>query len=98
MYSLNAFLRLSDGDTQDFNVKLEDKEILDVHAVYIDGFSREMLCSDFGAEIDIKADGISRWMANFRQCTYWSAPAFGSSFRGVPDETQCIIYEKTDKT
>ena len=34
MYSLNAFLRLSDGDTQDFNVKLEDKEILDVHAVY----------------------------------------------------------------
>lgn len=55
-----------------------------------------MLCGDFGAEIDIKADGISRWMANFRQCTYWSAPAFGGDFREVPDETQCL-YEKTDK-
>ena len=55
-----------------------------------------MLCGDFGAEIDIKIDGVSKWMSNFRRCAFWCVPSFGSDLKDVPDETQCLIYEKVD--
>lgn len=96
MYSLKSYLRLSTGEQQDYHVTLDVKNTNGVYAVYIDGFSRERLDSEFGACIEIDVSGISKWMADYRHSPYWCRPEFGSDLGDIPDETQCFIYNKED--
>ena len=96
MKSMRAYLNLSNGERQDYHVRLSEKEVEDVHAVYIDGFSNCMLNADFGAGIEFEIQNVKRWMADYRHSEFWCRPAFGESFREVPEETQGLVYEKED--
>ena len=91
-----VFLQLSNGDWQEAQIKVTEKVDEGVHAVFIDGLSSQTLDAEFGAGIELRVDGMRSWMADYRHCEYWCCPAFGTDFSNVPDETQGLIYEKTD--
>ncbi len=93
----SAYLRKQNNELQDFNVKAETKSIDGVTAVFVNGFSRDVLDSEFGAGIDFDIE-CSEWMADFRHSDFWCMPAFGESLSDVPNETQGLIYRKSDKS
>lgn len=93
-----AFLKLHNGEEQDFHVYTEVKEDGGVKAVYFKGFSNVSLDKEFGAGIQISVADVVRWMADYRRSEYWCSPAFGTDLSSVPDETQGLIYEKEEGT
>ena len=96
MFALNAYLNLVDGTKQEYHVKVKREKINDTYAVYINGFSNVLLNADFGAGIDFKIDDAEEWMANFRHSDVWCMPRFGTKQSDIPDETQGLIYKKSD--
>ena len=94
MNILNAYLKLKNGEQQDFNVTLIRKPVEGVEAVYIEGVSQKQLDSEFGAGIEIEINDAKSWMADYRYSEFWCSPAFGVDFSEMPDETQGLIYEK----
>ena len=91
-----AYLRLQTGQRQESRIIITETVEEDVHAVFIDGLSQGALDPEFGAGIELRTDGMTRWMADYRHSEYWCRPAFGTDFSQVPEETQGLIYEKTD--
>ena len=98
MASMKAYLNLSNGKKQDFHVKTVVKQVEDVQAVYIDGFTNVKIDSEFGAGIELAIEGVKSWMADYRHSEFWCRPEFGSDLKDIPDETQGLIYEKEDGT
>ena len=98
MKTTRAFLRLNNGEQQEFQVKLNEKVDEGVHAIFIDGLSGQALDAEFGAGIELQVDGMKSWMSDFRHSEIWCCPAFGADLSEVPDETQGLIYEKTDSS
>ena len=98
MILTNAYLHLSNGETQNFHVRLETTQENDVQAVWIDGFANGPIDPEFGAGIEITIEDANRWMADYRHTEFWCRPAFGTDFSEVPQDTQGLIYEKTDGT
>ena len=96
MKNMKAYLNLSNGQKQDFLVKLTEKLEEGVHAVYIEGFSKRTLDSEFGAGIEIELENVKSWMADFRHCEFWCRPKFGTALSDIPNETQGLVYEKED--
>ncbi|MBQ6875220.1 MAG: alpha-galactosidase [Lachnospiraceae bacterium] len=94
MNGMRAYLNLSNGERQEFQVKLTEKTKGDVHAVYLDGFANCALDAEFGAGIEIEIDQVKRWMADYRHSEFWCRPKFGTEISEIPDETQGLIYEK----
>ena len=78
MNEMRAYLNLSNGDRQDFQVKVTEKLKDGVHAVYLDGFSNCPLDAEFGAGIEIELDQVNRWMADYRHSEFWCRPKFGA--------------------
>lgn len=87
MKNMKAYLNLSNGEKQDFLVKLTEKLEEGVHAVYIEGFSKRTLDSEFGAGIEIELENVKSWMADFRHCEFWCRPKFGTALSNIPNET-----------
>ena len=58
MASMKAYLNLSNGKKQDFHVKTVVKQVEDVQAVYIDGFTNVKIDSEFGAGIELAIEGV----------------------------------------
>lgn len=101
MYNLNAYLNISTGEKQTELIKLEQKTCGAVTAVFIKAFAQgfvETLDKDFGAGIEFVPSGIEEWMADYKYCKFWCMPQFGKSLSGIPDDTQGLIYKKSDKT
>lgn len=98
MFACNAYLNLSDKSVQDYHVSVRQEEHDGVYAVFVKGFSQMKLNADFGVGIDFVPDGAESWMADFRHSEYWCMPAFGTAFQDVPEETQGLIYRKSDGT
>lgn len=96
MNNIKGYLNLSNGQKQEHHVKLTEKLAEGVHAVYIDGFARGTLDSEFGAGIEIQIKDAKRWMADYRHSEFWCRPEFGTCLSDIPDETQGLIYEKED--
>lgn len=90
------FLRLANGVTQTHSVTVTETVEDGVHALFLDGTSDQPLDAQFGAGIELSVDGMQRWMADYRHSEYWCRPAFGTVFSQVPEETQGLIYEKSD--
>lgn len=98
MASMKAYLNLSDGKRQDYHVRIRTEQADGVQAVYIDGFSKCTLDSEFGAGIEIAIDDVESWMADYRHSEYWCRPGFGTDLGGIPEETQGLIFwEKCSK-
>ena len=95
---VNAYLNDSKQTIRDYHIKIEQKQLFDVVAVYFDGFSETPLDLDFGAAIEFKLDGVESWMANWRQKEFWCSTKFGTALSDVPPDTQGFIYKKTDGT
>lgn len=95
---MRAYLRLQNGEIQDYHVRLLEEQIDGVTAVFIDGFSNQLLDSELGAVVEWKVDHMKRWMADYRHSEYWCCPAFGTEVKDIPMETQGLIYEKEDGT
>ena len=89
-----VFLKLDNGEEQDFHARVDVKEEAGVKAVFFEGASNVPLDREFGAGIQISVDGAVRWMADYRRSEYWCSPAFGTDFSDIPDDTQGLIYEK----
>ena len=98
MFTCKAYLNLADKSIQDYHVSIRQENYGGVCAVFVKGFSQMKLDADFGVGIDFAPDGAESWMADFRHSEYWCMPAFGREFCDVPDETQGLIYRKTDGT
>lgn len=98
MFACNAYLNLSDKSVQDYHVSVRQEEHDGVYAVFVKGFSQMELDADFGVGIDFAPNGAESWMADFRHSEYWCMPAFGTAFQDVPEETQGLIYRKSDGT
>ena len=96
MYEMKPYLRLSDQTVQDYHVQLHCSENNGVTAVFLKGFSNQPLDPDFGAGIHINISDSQSWMANFRSCEFWCSPAFGTDYSQVPEETQGLVYRKTN--
>ncbi len=86
------------GIRQDYHVRVTRKQVGNVEAVFLDGFSDMSLDSEWGAGISIEVEDVKRWMADYRHSEWWCRPEFGTAFTQVPEETQLLIYEKTDGT
>lgn len=91
-----AYLNLSDGIGQEFQVEVKEELHGEVHAVFIDAFSNKNIDAEFGAAIELELAEIKNWMADYRHSEYWCRPAFGTGLTSVPEETQGLIYQKED--
>ncbi len=98
MYNLHTYMRLCDGEIQEYNVKARTERIYNVDAVFIKGFSQKNLNSEFGAGIEFSIDDAESFMADYRHCEFWCRPEFAKKACDVPDETQGLIYRKKDGT
>ncbi len=96
MKIVKSYLKLSDGDIQEFNVHVSQTENDGVACVHFKGFTKRCLYADFGAGIDFEIPDAEKWMADYRYSEFWCRPAFGESFSDVPDETQALVYSKKD--
>lgn len=97
MNIIKNYLNLTDGGTQDFNVRVtqipcENETV----CIKFKGFTNKTLNADFGAGIDFEIPDAAKWMADYRYSPFWCRPAFGTDFSDVPDETQALVYTKTD--
>ena len=98
MYKADGYLNLANGERQTFHIKLHEKYLDGVTAVYIDAFSNTVIDPEFGAGIDIEIENVKSWVADFRHSEYWCMPAFGKAVKDIPDETQGLIIEKADES
>lgn len=89
-----VYLNLSDGTVQDFHARVQEKQVGEIHAVYMDAFSNTKLDPDFGGGIEVEITDVVSWMADYRHSEFWCRPAFGTSLTEVPEETQGLIYQK----
>ena len=94
MKIVKAYINLANGKQKDYPVKVDVKQIGDVQAVYMDGFSNRPLDGEFGAGIEIAVQDGKEWMADYRHSEYWCCPAFGTEFMDVPGDTQGLIIKK----
>ena len=95
MIVLSSYL-LCNGERQQAHVRLSERQMDNVHALFLDGISTKPLDAECGAVIDLQIPDCVRWMADYRHSEYWCSPAFGTDLSGIPDETQGLIYEKKD--
>lgn len=56
---MRAYLRLQNGKIQDYHVRFLEEQIDGVTAVFIDGFSNQLLDSELGAVIEWKVEGLA---------------------------------------
>lgn len=96
MKIIKTWFNLKDGTEQTANITTEVSENSGVSSVRIKGISEFTLNEDFGAGIQFEIDNIESWMADFRHCEFWCMPAFGKDLSDIPDETQGLIYRKTN--
>lgn len=96
MKIIKTWLNLKDGTEQTSNITTEFSENSGISSVRIKGISEFTLNEDFGAGIQFEIDNVESWMADFRHCEFWCMPAFGKDLSDIPDETQGLIYRKTD--
>lgn len=93
----NAWMKTAAGQVSAERASVREERHGGVWAVYATGLSTEPLDPDFGMGIEIGVEtGIKGFMADYRYSEYWCRPAFGARLSQVPDETQALVYEKTD--
>ena len=95
MIVLDSYLVCS-GERQQAHVRLSERQVDNVHAIFLEGTSAKPLDAECGAVIELQIPDCLRWMADYRHSEYWCSPAFGTDLSGIPDETQGLIYEKHD--
>ena len=97
MLNTEPFLRFVTGETDTAGVLAKHSEEDGVTAVYAYGASSTPLDPDFGMGIyiDVGKD-IESVISDYKQYDFWCTPFFGTDFSDVPDETQALIYRKTD--
>ena len=101
----NVYLNLNKGSRQKGHIRIKERCEGGIHAVFIDGFTNcgfytpdGTIDPDFGAGIDLEIEHVKSWMADYRYCEFWCRPEFGTKLGNIPEETQGLIYEKTDGT
>jgi len=94
MEFLSPHLCLESGKTA--SAQIEEIVQNGIHAVYIRSSADVPLHSELGAVIGLQPRKLKRWMADHRHSEYWCRPAFGSALSDIPEQTQGLIWEKTD--
>ena len=100
MLKLEPFIRMITGETDTVGALCDIKEDDGITAVYAYGaVNQAPLDPDFGMGIYIDVGGdIESVVSDYRRCEFWCMPSFGKDFTDVPDETQALIYKKTNGT
>ncbi len=100
MLKLEPFIRMITGETDTVGALCDIKEDDGITAVYAYGAVKQVpLDPDFGMGIYIDVGGdIESVVSDYRRCEFWCMPSFGKDFTDVPDETQALIYKKTNGT
>lgn len=100
MLKLEPFIRMITGETDTVGALCDIKEDDGITAVYAYGAVKQApLDPDFGMGIYIDVGGdIESVVSDYRRCEFWCMPSFGKDFTDVPDETQALIYKKTNGT
>lgn len=100
MLKLEPFIRMITGEIDTVGALCDIKEDDGITAVYAYGAVEQApLDPDFGMGIYIDVGGdIESVVSDYRRCEFWCMPSFGKDFTDVPDETQALIYKKTNGT
>lgn len=100
MLKLEPFIRMITGENDTVGALCDIKEENGITAVYAYGAVKQApLDPDFGMGIYIDVGGdIESVVSDYRRCEFWCMPSFGKDFTDVPDETQALIYKKTNGT
>lgn len=100
MLKLEPFIRMITGETDTVGALCDIKKENGITAVYAYGAVKQApLDPDFGMGIYIDVGGdIESVVSDYRRCEFWCMPSFGKDFTDVPDETQALIYKKTNGT
>ena len=72
------------------------EKVNNVTAIFIDAASQENLDSELGAAIWVLNEDIVRWVANWRRIEFWCDAWFGTDLSKMPQDTQCLIYQKAN--
>lgn len=96
MKIIKKYFRKADGVIQEHPVNIAVEVHDGVSAVYMNGVSDNVLDSEFGAGIEFVLEDLESWMADYRHSEYWCRPEFGTELSNIPDETQGLVYKKTD--
>ena len=96
MFELASYLNLKNGEKQEFHVQTRIEQYGNVNAVYVKGFSRHEFNAEFGVGIEFSIENVDSYMADYRHSEYWCRPEFGKSLSDIPDETQGLVYKKSD--
>lgn len=97
MLKLEPFIRTLSGKTDTIGAICKTKEENGITAVYAYGAIGEPMDPDFGMGIYIDVgDEIESVVSDYRRCEFWCMPSFGNDFTNIPDETQALIYKKSN--
>ena len=98
MYQLRSFANLKNGEKLENEALIIQKEINSgVTAVFVNAKgesafdSEEAIC----VHIDI-GENVQQLVSIYRKYFFWSVPEFVSDVKNVPDETQGLIYKKSN--
>lgn len=96
MLELKAWLNLKNGGRQEHHVTLKTVTEEGVCAVWLDAFAEGTIDGECGAVIELCPKDLKSFVADYRYSEFWCSPAFGEDASEIPDETQGLIYEKTE--
>lgn len=96
MKILDSYINTVEG-RQKQHIKVIEKRYGNTYAVFVDGFAWEKLDMEFGVGVEFMPDSFEEFMSDERHSDFWCRPVFGKNPADIPDETQGLIYKKTDE-
>ena len=99
MFTYCARLRTVGGDEVNDRIRItEERQPSGVVSVSVSALARPRsqtmgtIHPELGLLVALETDAvIEAYMANYRSCEFWCAPAFGADVSTIPDETQLLL-------
>lgn len=93
-----AYLQTADGKKHFDNVRVFDEIFEDIHIVSVSGECDSVLDGELAASFVFEPRNIESYVSDYRYKEFWCRPFFGNFLKDLPNDTQCLIYKKTDGT
>ncbi|MBR5223935.1 MAG: hypothetical protein IKV81_07215 [Clostridia bacterium] len=94
----NAIIYTQGGNQIENLTFCRTEKVNNTTAIFIDAASQENIDSELGAAIRLFDEEIVRWVANWRRMEFWCDALFGTDLSEIPNDTQCLIYQKANGT
>ncbi len=96
---ITAWIQTKSGNKTDWLADFYTETQNDITAYFANAHSTEPLDPDFGMGIEFdEIDGLQKYVCDYRHSEFWCKPFWGADLKDIPDETQYLLYQKTDGT